>query len=178
MEEINTPSVENISEVGIRPHIRWWGWLLAVLLVAGVVGMFLGPTRASSFSFSFMEPLKRAPDLPKPWGSEVQEEAVDAIVNAHHNSVPKAQTMFDGKTYAVLGTFLKAEKQGSLFSVDLAPLIDKGNGWFIRFYFSDEVTFAASSQLTVGDMVYIVSDLAVSDEGITGQNSTTIYKME
>lgn len=85
----------------LKTRMRWWGWLLCIGIVVGVIGCIAFPAHLPTPTASVPFTTTSAP--PAGIDPSVVEITADTLMNAYRNSVPKAVTMYYGQTLCVSG---------------------------------------------------------------------------
>lgn len=167
-EETNTP------EHRPRPTMRWWGWLLSLALIVGVVGSLAFPT-ASTVPQNAVGLQTTTTGTPV-WDTSIVEVSVEELQNAYTNSIPKAINMYDAQSLRAVGFLAKVGRDNGLLYADLAPSTVSAVTDRIRFYVADETVFSTLSSVAAGTEVRIVGTCTVSaGEGITFSNCSAVY---
>lgn len=96
-------------------RMRWWGWLVSLGLIVGVIVSIAFPVNLPLPPASVPFTTTSAP--PAGIDPSVVEITADTLINAYNNSVPKAVTMYEGQTLCVSGLLSRVgENSGRLYA--------------------------------------------------------------
>lgn len=167
-EETNNP------EQRPRPAMRWWGWLLSLALIVGVVGSLAFPAE-STIPHNSVGLQTTTTGTPL-WDTSIVEVSVDELLNAYANSIPKAINMYDAQPLRAVGFLAKTGSDNGLLYAELIPSASSAATERIRFYFADSTAFAPLASLSTGTEVRITGSCTVSaGAGITFYNCSSVY---
>ncbi|MGI6265003.1 MAG: hypothetical protein ACOYJY_06020 [Acutalibacteraceae bacterium] len=154
-----------------RPQARLWGVLVALALIAGVIGWYAFPVNLPVPTFSVPLESAAAPSLP-PLQGDAHDIELDALLNAFRNSVPKTQIMYDGQSLRASGAFVGAGIMED--GVCWAEL--QGQYGVIRFFFTPGAQWPALETVPAGQTVLITGVCHV-DTTLYFADCTDVYVM-
>lgn len=156
--------------------MRWWGWLLCLIMFAGVTVSLTLSSRTHSVTQRSTVPFTFTTTSPQGIDPSVIQVSVDvdALFNAYNNSIPKAHAMYEGQTLRVSGILAAVGEENGRFYADLLPLSNPLASDSMRFYFLNEDVYRLAASATAGQRIAITG-LCRIDTAITFENCSLVY---
>lgn len=159
----------------VFPAMRWWGWLLCLIMFAGVTVSLTLSSRTHSVTQRSTVPFTTTTTTsPQGIDLSVFPVLVDDLFNAYNNSIPKAHTMYEGRTLHVSGILAAVGEENGRFYADLLPLSNPLASDSMRFYFLNEDVYRLAASATAGQRIAITG-LCRIDTAITFENCSLVY---
>lgn len=158
----------------VFPAMRWWGWLLCLIMFAGVTVSLTLSSRTHSVTQRSTVPFTFTTTSPQGIDPSVIQVSVDALFNAYNNSIPKARAMYEGQTLRVSGILAAVGEENGRFYADLLPLSNPLASDSMRFYFLNEDVYRLAASATAGQRIAITG-LCRIDTAITFENCSLVY---
>ncbi len=154
--------------------MRWWGWLLCLIMFAGVTVSLTLSSGTHSVTQRSTVPFTFTTTSPQGIDPSVIQVSVDALFNAYNNSIPKARAMYEGQTLRVSGILAAVGEENGRFYADLLPSSNPLASDSMRFYFLNEDVYRLAASATAGQRIAITG-LCRIDTAITFENCSLVY---
>ena len=171
---VTSPAVFDNEEDHIHPQLRWWGWLLSLVMVVGVIACIAFPVKTSYQHASI--PFTTTTTFRPEWDPAISEVAVDALINAFNNSIEKTKIMYHGQTLRTVGVLVAKGEDSRGPYVD----VKSSSGFFLsndsmRCYFEDAAVYEQTTAVPIGSELYLVGECRVTEEEILFEKCAQMY---